>query len=112
MTANELIQEIANGIFTDEEVKTLWEAVKEAHRATRERSVRSLRFTLKSGDYALIQNIRPKGLNGLKVKIENINKTSADVTLPEVLPFSVRQRAGGPARIPLACLTPVPKEAP
>lgn len=100
MLRDEFIAAILAGEFDDQEQR-IYDAFKQRRRVLAATTMASIG----PGDTVVIQNTRPKYLNGLRATVVNVNQTTASVRFVD--PLGAKRYGHGIVRVPASCLTPV-----
>ena len=100
MNATQIATEIINGTFTTAEMNQIIEAVKNAQRLGRARRSAIAITQMAVGITGTLTGLKPKSLNGTKVKVLTINRSRVEVQ--EV----GNETWGGRYTVPAQCVIP------
>jgi hypothetical protein len=99
MKATEIVQEIINGTFTQDEIASFYTAYKTKYDLHKQQANAIALSTIKVGAVGKITNIRPIKWNGVEVQVIKINKKKIEVK-------ETNKEHAWPFSIPATCFIP------
>lgn len=103
MNKQELVKEISNANLTKEELLSLSEIINLAIKQIKEKESYVVKNTIQEGMTVTLKGLRPKYLNGRKVKVLTVNRST--VTVEEENPSELNwNKFNSRYKVPLTCI--------